>query len=498
MRVLLYNWVDYLDDESRGGGVSVYLRSLMAALEADPGIEANMLSSGISYDLRRRAPRWERLRHGPERDRARRYEIVNSGVLSPAHHSFGNPAQTRHGPTRDAFYDFIAETGPYDVIHFHNLEGLPAEVLGLKRLWPETRVILTLHNYYPVCPQVNLWHRERAACVDFDGGRKCVTCLPHKHDERLVRLADALAYRLKCAGIRPGTRAFDLAFRQSMRVGGRLARAGAWLRAQLRNRTARRDRPPPTADFAARRAEMVDRINTGCDLVLGVSDRVCEIAERYGVDPLLLHSSYIGSSHAARFAETAPAPSLPRPDGTLGIAYLGYMRRDKGFFFLLDALEALPDAMAARLHLLVGARNGPPEAMARLEALRPRLAGLRHLDGYDPERLDEVLEGTDLGVVPVLWEDNLPQVAIEMHARHIPLLTSDMGGAQELGQCPGMVFRAGDTADFTARLSDVLEGRLDLAAYWAGARAPVGMEAHLEAMKRLYKGEIDPDRVDRI
>ena len=46
------------------------------------------------------------------------------------------------------------------------------------------------------------------------------------------------------------------------------------------------------------------------------------------------------------------------------------------------------------------------------------------------------------GVVPVLWHDNLPQVAIEMHARHIPLLTSDMGGAQELGNCPEMVFAA--------------------------------------------------------
>ena len=222
-----------------------------------------------------------------------------------------------------------------------------------------------------------------------------------------------------------------------------------------------------------------------------------ELARR-GVDRRLLHTSYIGSTHAARFAETAPAARLPREDGTLEMAFLGYMRRDKGFFFLLDALEALPEDMAARLHLLVGARRGPPDAMARMMALKPRLASLRHVDGYDPGRLDELLARTDLGVIPVLWEDNLPQVAIEMHSRHIPLLTSDMGGARELGRCPQMVFRAGDVADFAARLGDLLAGRVDMAAYWRGAQAPVGMSAHLDAMKRLYKGEIDVDRVGRI
>jgi len=36
MRVLYYNWVDYLDDEKRGGGVSVYLNNLMAAMSAQP------------------------------------------------------------------------------------------------------------------------------------------------------------------------------------------------------------------------------------------------------------------------------------------------------------------------------------------------------------------------------------------------------------------------------------------------------------------------------
>ena len=51
MKVLFYNWVDYLDDEKRGGGVTVYQRNVIRALEAVEDVETVFLSSGISYDL---------------------------------------------------------------------------------------------------------------------------------------------------------------------------------------------------------------------------------------------------------------------------------------------------------------------------------------------------------------------------------------------------------------------------------------------------------------
>ena len=488
MKVLFYNWVDYLDDEGRGGGVSLYQRNLMAALDAEGDIETVFLSAGISHDLIARKPRWERVRHGPATDRARRFEIVNSGALSPSHHSFGNAAQLSHPATAAAFFDFVARTGPYDVIHFNNLEGLPAEVLTLKARWPGTRVILALHNYYPVCPQVNLWHRERENCTDFDAGRKCVDCLPFKPDERLVRGANALAFTLKKRGIRPGTRAFDGLFRPALGLGVRAGRLAARLRRRLKGAPApAATRPLPDATpFAARRAEMVRLINTHCDRVLCVSGRVGTVAARHGIAPELLETSYIGTAQAEKFATTAPRDAMTGADGTLTLAFLGYMRRDKGFYFLLDALEALPAETAARIRLVVAAGAREQSTMDRLAALGTRLAELRHADGYSHDGLDDLLADVDVGVVPVLWEDNLPQVAIEMHARHIPLLTSDLGGAQELGNCPQMVFRAGDAADFAARIAAILDGAVSPQKYWRAAMAPTSMAEHVAALRAVY------------
>jgi glycosyltransferase involved in cell wall biosynthesis len=201
-----------------------------------------------------------------------------------------------------------------------------------------------------------------------------------------------------------------------------------------------------------------------------------------------MRTSYIGTKHADLFDTTRPRGPLPGGDGMLHLAYLGYMRRDKGFFFLLDALEALPAELAGRIHLTVAARRGDASAMGRLDALGEWLGGVTHHDGYTHDNLDDILAPVDVGVVPVLWEDNLPQVAIEMHARHIPLLTSDRGGARELAAHDAMVFASGDAAAFRDRIETVLAGGIDIDAYWRDAKAPQSMDGHLAELLEIYRG----------
>ncbi|MEM9128152.1 MAG: glycosyltransferase [Pseudomonadota bacterium] len=493
MRILYYNWVDYLDDEKRGGGVSIYQRNVMAALDMQTEMAATFLSSGLSYDIVNRAPRWEQMRHGPKTDRHRRYEIVNSGVLAPAHHSFGNTAQLDHPATREVFFDFIEKTGPYDVIHFNNLEGVPVDVLTLKRRWPQTRLILTLHNYYPICPQVNLWYQERHACTDFQHGDKCALCLAHKPREPLVRLVHGLVYRLKCVGFRPKDGLFGRTLQQVLRTGQRASRALG--RVRQRHRAASEPAQPVGlrgAWFANRRADMIACINAHCDQVLCVSDRVRVIAAEYGISPSILRTSYIGTCEAERFYRTRPKKYEVTEKQSLTLAFLGYMRRDKGFFFLLDALEALPSDLSGRVRVVVAAQSKDVAVTDRLEKLSKHLSGITHIDGYSHATLDEILSGVDVGVIPVLWEDNLPQVAIEMHARHIPLLTSDMGGAQELGNCPDMIFAAGDIQAFVDRIRGLLNGgAVNFDAYWRQARAPQAMAAHLDELRMIYSRDKD-------
>ncbi|MCC5987724.1 MAG: glycosyltransferase [Pararhodobacter sp.] len=524
MRVLYYNWVDPFDSENRGGGVSLYLRNLVTALRNREGVETSCISAGLAHRLLSDAPGWAPVEPGADQGPHRRYELVNSGLLAPAHADYANPAQLSHKPTEAAFADFLARTGPYDVIHFQNLEGVPAAVLAVAAAQPGTRVVLTLHNYYPFCSQVNFWHRESANCTDFADGKNCIHCLPAVPNRRATRMAMATSWQLSRLGAGPGTVAFDRAIWPGLRWlwhrykrlrGGPAPASQGITHAAIPSpdtiaaeasldkharRAGRRKRPgkarkagserpsvdPRALAFAERRRQMVALINRHCDTVLCVSDRVREIAIQHGVDPVLVHTGYIGSPQARHWNETKPRASFLDADGTLHMAYLGYMRADKGFPFLMQALAALPDSMLSRLRLTLAARRGSAQMMQAMHALAPRLAGFHHADGYRHDQLDTLLGGVALGVVPVMWEDNLPQVAIEMHARHVALLTSDMGGARELGNCPALVFRAGDSDDFAAALGRVLAGKISPKEYWRRAREPVGMEEHLAALAQIY------------
>lgn len=498
MKILYYNWVDYLDDENRGGGVSVYQRNLVRGLAGHADVRAAFFSSGVSYDLRPRPPRWDLLDAG-EADNCPRYEIVNSGVMAPAHYSYGDAAHLDHPATAEVVYDLIDRTGPYDAVHLNNLEGLPVSVLeGLKTRWPQMRIVVSLHNYYPFCPQVNFWHQERVTCPGFDAGRNCVNCLPARHNQRNLQLAAGLRARLKALGLKPGSWAFDVALHSSLRLGGKTA----LLARNLRGVPQRMRRPrlgstpgklevvarPDGGPFANRRAQMVAALNGFCDSVLCVSDAVRVLAVAHGIDPKLAHTSYIGSPESARFAQTAPRAVPQSQSGAVTLGYLGYMRRDKGFYFLLEALETLPPALAKRVRVVIAARRGDKVTMARVAALGNHLGEVDYANGYSHDDLDRLLAQVDVGLVPVLWHDNLPQVALEMHARHIPLLCADMGGAQELGNCPDMVFPAGDIAAFHARIAALLDGSVDFDRYWQSARAPTDMAGHIEGLLPHYQG----------
>lgn len=496
MKILYYNWVDYLDPEKRGGGVTIYQRNLIDALQGDREHDVYFLSSGISFDILRTVPRWSAAVGEGWRTKRRRFEIVNSGTLSPSHFSFGNESQVSDPDTEAAFFDFVRRHGPFDVIHFNNLEGLPANVLKIKEAWPQTRIVLSLHNYYPFCPQVNLWRKERENCLDYKGGQRCVNCLPWDPYEAGIMLAGASAYLLKRLGIMPKTGAFEMLFLPAefaIRVLRKLARVNS----RLKERRAKLDaaapgaigplRPIETPALGLRRTRFVDLINRHCDKVLCVSGRVRELATHHGLDPALLETCYIGTAHAKKFTETQPRDSILRPDGTLSLGYLGYMRRDKGYFFLLKAIKAMPKDVAKRIRLVVCARKTDKRSLQPLLKLKGILSDVVYADGYKQEELDIIAEQIDVGVVPVLWEDNLPQVAIEMHARHVPLLTSDLGGAQELANHPAMVFPAGDVAGFTERLRAILDGEISPEAYWAQAMAPLSMEAHVEELLAHYR-----------
>jgi glycosyltransferase involved in cell wall biosynthesis len=461
MQILLYN---YLQPEEGGGGVGVYLRNLAAALAAQ-GHRVILLSAGWRYTPRPGPPFLDFAT-----DRYERAVVVNSPVPAPSPESFDRPTLALDQPGLDPLpAALIRRYGEIDVWHFHNLEGLTHGFLrAVRAAQPRARLLLSVHNYQVVCAQVNLWQRDREVCEDYADGRACTTCLdwrPRTADEMLVR-------RLRGFGGATPSRALSLA-----------ARA---LRAALQR--SRRLRPIPdaarqAADYARLRRENIALCADVFDRVLAVSRRTRAVILARGMPADLVSVCYIGTPHKAVFERSPRRTALGEG---LHVAYLGYMRRDKGFHFLLECLERMPAEQARTLRVTVAARRADGAALRRLLALRGRLAGLVWHDGFTHATLDRVLASVNLGLVPVLWEDNLPQVAIELVSRGIAILTSDRGGASEIAGNPAFTFAAGDHAALIARLAALQSGALALAAFWTRAPLLRGMEEHAAELLAFY------------
>lgn len=481
-KILYYNWVPFDDDENRGGGVSIYQKNLIEKILEDGEYIPYFISSGVSYSFFHQQP-FIRKTKNIYKERCHTFEIVNSPIMSPGHCSFQD---TRTYLTDRVLFEmlcrFIKKEGPFDVIHFNNFEGLSLNVLRLKEKFPETRIIYSLHNYYSFCPQVNLWKKESENCKNYHGGADCLNCLTEDIDREYVLFLDRLAWTLKQMGFHSKTIIFKLAFKK---VWFLYRLYHYYMRARNLNPAGIKQLSYSAHDYQEYRRKNIEYVNRYVDAVLAVSERVSQIAIHMGLSPQKVFVSYIGT----KFAENVlTASSVKRDSSILSLIFMGYMRRDKGFYFLLKALKTLSPEITGQMRIVVAARFSDDAAMAMLKKISGRFYEVKLYDGYTHAMLPQILAEADLGIIPVLWEDNLPQVAIEMTAHHVPILCSDLGGANELCRDERFRFKGGSIPDLTQKIEQIFYNRTLLEEFWTGFQGLQTMERHMDELNWFYHG----------
>jgi len=489
MKILYYNWVQFDDPEKRGGGVSVYLKNLIGQL-LKQNLDVYFLCSGLSYNYFKYDTYIRRTKNIFGND-CKTFEIVNSRVMSPGHFSFHtiNDAIENREMT-EVFYEFLKENGPFDVIHFHNLEGIPLGFLKLTQKFPSTKVYLTLHNYFPFCPQVNLWHREKQNCRNYLDGARCVNCLTYEPPYQAAIRAHQLAFMLKFLGFGPETRFFNLVFKHI----NKLKRAYRWIYSIThplatvynlhdQNNKLTIEGLKSAKLYAERRQFYVSVLNEYCHGIIAVSKRTAALAEGFNIHGSKLSVLYIGTEQAEHI-ELKREP--PETDEVISFLYMGYMRKDKGFYFFLEVLENLPREIASKMRIVIAAPITDDYVVQKLKGIADKYHEIIVYDGYTHSNLPGLLKDAHVGIVPVLWEDNLPQVAIEMVSNGIPIITSDLGGSAELSQCKKFVFKAGSEEQIERVINGIIDDPSSLKSYWDETLTLRTMSMHIDELFKLY------------
>ena len=238
-------------------------------------------------------------------------------------------------------------------------------------------------------------------------------------------------------------------------------------------------------EFVMFRSKNVEYLNKYVDIILAVSERTGKIAIDMGVDAYKVQTSYIGTKFADR--QIGHGKNTYKDGQLFTMVYMGYMRREKGFYFFLEACEKMSDDLAAKCRVVFASRFTDEAAVERMAKLRGKFGDIVVYDGYTHDNIDEILSDVHLGVVPVLWEDNLPQVAIEMVSLGIPIMTSNLGGAQELCVLPEFVFEAGNIGNFIDKLEGIVKNSSLLEAFWKNGVKLTTMDEHIKQLCEVYR-----------
>ena len=287
-RILYYNWEPYFEQSMQGGGVSIYCRNLIDYLTYQDKYQVSFLYSGIDYTYLRRHPYTKQVRN-QRHPQVPTFSLVNSPIVALSCFSFHAPVGNIQNPDLETcFQQFLAEQEPFGIIHFHNLEGLTANCLKLAKE-SGAKVVFSLHNYWAVCPQVNLWKLESSSCSNYFEGRACAACLPEKVNvdlllnvRKLNHLGSVLGQDKQAPTLRI-VRSLYKDFYLKIRNKFRSLTTSSPLKRQLE--LTGTELPQRAGLYRHRRQEIVSLINRYVDVALSVSERTTSIYRQYGVDP---------------------------------------------------------------------------------------------------------------------------------------------------------------------------------------------------------------------
>lgn len=318
-----------------------------------------------------------------------------------------------------------------DVVHVAN----PAHIgVGVARAaWRfGLPVVLTIMDYWWLCPKHTLRHYRRGTCDGRVPWYECVPCISSERDEGLHRLhrAPGLARTL-----------LPVLYLSRWTLSGTPpAESLRWIRRRSILESCLGNAAAIICPSLAAERRIASRVRAG---------QVHRVP--YGLEP-----HWFAAGDAARAARNHGA--RPRSPEQLTIGYAGALAAHKGVHVLLEAIAHLG---WRRTRIRIAGGGDDARYLGRLAALAETL-NVEFAGRLSPAQMPEFLTGLDCLVLPSLWPENLPIVALEALACGTPVLASRVDGVAEVVPEAGQ-FEPGSPADLAVHLERCIRQPPDLA-----------------------------------
>jgi glycosyltransferase involved in cell wall biosynthesis len=333
-----------------------------------------------------------------------------------------------------------------DLVHIHHLMGLPVNaLLDVSQVAP---LVVTLHDYWWVCANAQL-------ITDYDS-----------------QVCDGPHWWLNCA-----------------RCG--LSRASAGVQASARGERILRQGSgqalsPLVAPLFAWRAALIRRLMPHVAAWMALTSFVADWHLAYGFPAERMHVVPQGIELPPDEAgQAAAAPPGQNGQPASNFAYVGGLARQKGVHVLIDAFNQLPPSVRLKV---VGDEAAFPDycALLRSRATHP---GIEFVGRLDRDGVWQILDQTDVLVVPSLWYETSSLVVQEAFATGTPVVAANHGALAERvrHEANGLLTPPGDGPALLSALQRLIDEPGLLAHLRSGIQPVVELAQHLRGVEQVYR-----------
>ncbi|MCZ6596283.1 MAG: glycosyltransferase [Planctomycetota bacterium] len=338
----------------------------------------------------------------------------------------GSLRESYHQPrAEEAFRRVLARERP-DVVHFQHLIHTSAGLVEVARD-AGLPTVLTCHDYWAICPRVQLIRPDGVRCPE-SMGAGCYACVKEKHLTSIPLLK-------------------------------RMGAAGGAVFEGLMDELGLAD----YGDLAAR-ADFVQGAYAAADLRISPSRFLrAKLLETGRFDP----HTFLFSDNGMRTDHVHALEKRPDPEGRIRFGFVGSLVWYKGGETMVRAMARLPRRSRrgigrdAVLNVHGDFRPDTDEHHAHLARLAKEsdADNVRFLGRFDNSRLSEVYAEIDVLIVPSIWYENSPITIHEAYLTGTPVIASGIGGMAEYVRdgVDGLHFEAGDEAGLAAAMARVLD-----------------------------------------
>lgn len=326
------------------------------------------------------------------------YEIFNP-IVSPLLWGIRNPQYIlgHHKTIKETdLENFYNSTRP-DILHLHTLMGMPIQILQYLKQ-KNVKIILTSHDYYGLCPKVNLIDFEGNNCT-MPNGEKCAICNREAAGYLKLKLCNST---------------FFLKYKHCINFHHKR------LSVHTEKRIPFKQYLPTT------------KLIKDYNLLQDYYCRMFSCVNAFHFNSSITLSTYRQLGMNCEFSEVIPITTSEIKDcrkqkyfnHTLQFGYIGGIRASKGFPVLVNTLVRLYNEGYTNWSLNIWDYG--------LSGIYEGYSNIKFRGGFDSSQLQTVYDSIDVLIVPSVCRETFSLVTLEALSFGTPVIVSDNVGAQDL------------------------------------------------------------------